>query len=332
MVGGDAAEDQQDEEGQEDVHRGAPGEVLSDSAEPFAGPRMTAGSGAGFDEGNCARKKPSKVSVNASLSSPATMCVASGRRTCRACGTSSLEMGDGVIGHQVAAAAADQQHGNIDLAGGVGDDVLEVLAAGDEFAEQARVPVPLQALLLVGPQQVRQLRRRLALAAVRKVVGDDLRGVFEASRSPPGWAVMKAWMRCAPAVSQRGVTSTSTSAENRRCCACASSPVSPPIEAPTSTGRPTQRGGRRDVVADELPGRVGRVAGIAIRLAVAAHVESQAGVAVADQPGLRGRPALPGLSEAMGEQHRRAGRRRGGWRPAAGHRRQGSSAVRPSGS
>ena len=47
---------------------------------------------------------------------------------------------------------------------------------------------------------------------------------------------MKLTMRSTPAVSQRGVTSTNTRAENGAANDCAIRPVSPPIEAPTSTG------------------------------------------------------------------------------------------------
>ncbi len=54
---------------------------------------------------------------------------------------------------------------------------------------------------------------------------------------PSGWAVMKARMRSTPAVSQRGVMSTSTIAENRPGQRdSASRPNRPPIDAATSTG------------------------------------------------------------------------------------------------
>ena len=120
--------------------------------------------------------------------------------------------------------------------------------------------------------------------------------------NPSGCARMKFRMRSTPRGSQRGVTSTSTSARNNGAQRLrAARPTRPPIDAPTSTGGAgIERDDGDKVVAHLLPVVRRRRAPVAV--AVAARIERDRAIATI---GERGRAAGPGAAASGRSRARR---------------------------
>src|SRR5690606_27987919 len=75
------------------------------------------------------------------------------------------ELGDGVVGHQVAAPAAEQHQRTAYRTGGVGQVFLVALAVAGQLVHQAAVPVPVPAAVRLLAQDFAQCRLALACAS-----------------------------------------------------------------------------------------------------------------------------------------------------------------------